>query len=244
MVGAIDKEPLSISSSRTDKFVLVVEDEADLADVISFNLQKEGYQTRVVATAAGALTEIRNRIPDLLLLDRMLPDRPGDEIATELRRAPRTSQIPIIMMTAKAEEADELVGFAIGADDYITKPFSMKILLARVGAMLRRGQADAQVSDTLTAGPIRLDRARHEVLVGEAAAPLTSTEFKLLWELVAASGRVLAREQLIDAVLGPTVAVTDRTIDVHIAALRKKLGDASTWIQTVRGVGYTLREPN
>lgn len=226
---------------NANKTVLVVEDEADLAEVLRYNLEREGYQCRCVADGQSALAEIRRNPPEALILDRMLPALSGDEVMARLRREPKTSNIPILMLTAKAEESDELVGFAMGADDYVTKPFSMKLLLARLEALLRRRAVPAAASDVLTAGPITLDRSRRELKVGDDLVALTSTEFGILWELLAGRGRVLTREQLIDGVLGTSAIVTDRTIDVHVAALRKKLGKASALIQTVRGVGYTLR---
>ena len=211
----------------TSKTVLVVEDETDLAEVVRYNLEREGYKCRCVADGTSALIELRRERPDVLILDRMLPGLSGDEVIAKLRREPETASVPVLMLTAKAEESDELVGFALGADDYVTKPFSMKLLLARVDALLRRASAPTAGSDVLTVGPISLDRSRRELEVDDESVALTSTEFGILWELMAARGRVLNREQLIDGVLGTCVVVTDRTIDVHVAALRKKLGNAS-----------------
>lgn len=225
------------------KSVMVVEDETDLAELVCYHLEKEGYACRKFHDGSVVLAEVRRQTPDLIVLDRMLPKTPGDEVAIRLKRDPRTAQIPIIMLTAKAEETDQLVGFALGADDYISKPFSMKLLLARVAAVLRRKEAAEHDGDTLSAGPVTLDRSRHEVTVEGLSVQLTATEFRVMAALMGARGRVLGRDQLIDSVLGAGVAVTNRTIDVHIAALRKKLGSASGWIQTVRGVGYTFREP-
>lgn len=223
--------------------VLIVEDEADLCDLLAHNLEREGYACRRAADGDAALAEVRRQPPDLVLLDRMLPRVTGDEVVQRLKRDPRTAAIPIIMLTAKAEETDQLVGFALGADDYIAKPFSLKLLLARIQAVLRRRELAELDDQLLSAGPIVLDRSRHEVTVDGAAVALTATEFRVLAALMAARGRVLDRAQLIDSVLRSGVAVTNRTIDVHIATLRKKLGSAAAWIQTVRGVGYTLREP-
>jgi two-component system phosphate regulon response regulator PhoB len=224
--------------------ILVVEDEADLRDLVCYNLEKEGYSCRCLSEGGRAADEVRRNPPDLIILDRMLPGKSGDDVATQLQRDQRTASIPIIMLTAKAEESDELVGFALGAVDYVRKPFSMKVLLARVAAALRRQAAPADGGKRLSAGPITLDEARHEITINGAPTTVTTTEFRILRTLMSASGRVLDRAQLIDAVLGPTVAVTDRTIDVHIAGLRKKLGDGAAWVQTVRGVGYTFRPPN
>jgi two-component system phosphate regulon response regulator PhoB len=229
---------------KASKTVLVVEDEADLREILCYNLEKEGYACHCLADGGKAIEELRHCLPDLIILDRMLPTRSGDDVARHAQRQPATSNIPIILLTAKGEESDQLVGFALGAIDYVTKPFSMKVLLARVAAALRRtAQPPATESKRFSAGPISLDEDRHEVTVSGRVVSVTSTEFKILRSLMAASGRVLDRNRLIDAVLGPTVAVTDRTVDVHIAGLRKKLLDAAGWVQTVRGVGYTFRPP-
>lgn len=228
---------------KKTKMILVVEDESDLGETIAYNLEREGYACRKATHGDAALAEVRRSAPDLIVLDRMLPGRSGDEVVSELRRDPRTAGIPVLMLTAKAEESDELVGFALGADDYVTKPFSMKLLLARVSALLRRAEAPEAAGEVITIGPVSVNQSRYEVSVEGEPVALTTTEFRVLKTLMTASGRVLDREQLINLVLGPMVAVTDRTIDVHIAAVRKKLGAAANWIQTVRGVGYTFREP-
>ena len=228
---------------KTRGSILVVEDEMDLADMVRINLEREGYTCRVVGAGDEALRQIRHDRPDLVLLDRMLPGLSGDEVVAMLKRDPGTASIPVIVITAKAEESDELVGFALGADDYVTKPFSIKVLLARIAAMMRRLDTVDVDPDTIAAGPIRLTPSRHEVTVGGTAVTLTATEFRLLHTMMSAGGRVLSRSQLLDKVFGSDVVVTDRTIDVHITALRKKLGEASGWVQTVRGVGYTFRRP-
>lgn len=235
---------------KNNKTVLVVEDEQDLADLIAFNLEREGYTVRRAASGDAALADARRNPPDLMLLDRMLPSLSGDEVASEIRRDPSLAATPILMLTAKAEESDVLVGFALGADDYVTKPFSMKVLLARVNAMLRRGDgAPFDADAVLREGPFVLDRDRHELRVNDQPIGVTATEFRLLGTLMTASGRVLDRASLIDRVLGQGAVVLDRTIDVHITSLRKKLsaadasGDAAAWIQTVRGVGYSFRRP-
>ncbi len=223
--------------------ILVVEDESDLAELVCYHLQREGYVCRRAGDGERAVAEAYRNPPDLIVLDRMLPKLAGEEVAMRLKRDSRTSAIPIIMLTAKAEDEDELVGFALGADDYVRKPFTMKLLLARVTAVLRRQAAVASPREVLTMGPVVLDHSRHEVRVEERRLDLTATEFKVLASLMAANGRVLSREQLIDSALGIDVAVTNRTIDVHIASLRRKLGPAATYIHTVRGVGYTFRSP-
>ena len=226
-----------------NKSILIVEDEHDLAEVLMYHLQREGYQCRRAADGQAALAEVQRAVPDLIVLDRMLPKLSGDEVAARVRRDARSARVPIIMLTAKAEDTDELIGFALGADDYVRKPFSVKLLLARVAAMLRREQTTTDPRDVLSGGIVTLNRARHEVVVDGESVSLTATEFRILAALMSAGGRVLDRGQLIDAVLGPNVAVTDRTMDVHIAALRKKLGQAAAYIQTIRGVGYSFRVP-
>lgn len=229
---------------QTRKSILIVEDETDLADLIGRYLTREGYQCACAAAGDEARQEIMRRKPDLLLLDRMLPGLSGDELLAELRRDPSTASIPIVMLTAKAEEADQLVGFALGADDYVTKPFSMKVLAARVAAVLRRGEASGAELQGITAGPFKLLPSHHELIVDGQPVSLTATEFRLLRTLMQARGRVLDRSRLIEIALGTDVVVTDRTIDVHITAIRKKLGSAgAAWVQTIRGVGYAFRQP-
>ncbi|MFQ5461487.1 MAG: response regulator [Phycisphaerae bacterium] len=231
---------------KTPKIILVVEDEADLRELIGFNLEREGFQCRKVADGDEALAAIAKTPPHLVILDRMLPNTSGDEVLARLRRNPQTAAMPVLMLTAKADESDELVGFAMGADDYVTKPFSMKALIARVGAMLRRYREMTPDGgkDPLSSGPVVLDAERHSVTVDGKPIALTATEFRLLKAVMSAGGRLRSREQLIDVALGPNVAVVDRTIDVHIAALRKKLGPAAKWVHTVRGSGYLWRSPS
>ena len=227
-----------------ERTILVVEDEADLAELLRHNIEQEGYGCRLAADGRFAVAEASKTLPDLIILDRMLPGLSGDEVIRQLKRDPRTASVPVIMLTAKAEESDELVGFALGANDYVTKPFSMKLLLARIAAMFRRVDANDQDQDVRVAGPIQLDVDRHELLVDGKPITVTATEFRLLKALMAANGRVLSRDRLIDAAMGADAVVTDRTIDVHTTSLRKKLGAAAAWIQTIRGVGYTFREPS
>lgn len=224
------------------KSILLVEDEADLAELVRHNMEHEGYTCRVVSNGGSALAEAVAHPPDLILLDRMLPGMSGDDFITHLKRDSRVASIPVIMLTAKAEEADQLVGLGLGADDYVTKPFSMKLLLARVAAMFRRMEIASTDQEVLARGPVSLDSGRHEVSVAGSPVQLTATEFRLLRALMAANGRVLSRGHLIENVMGVGVAVTDRTIDVHVTALRKKLGKAARWLQTIRGVGYAFRE--
>jgi len=221
--------------------ILIVEDETDLADMVCYHLQREGYACRRAEDGERAVAEASRQPPDLVLLDRMLPKLSGDEVARLLKHDSRTATVPIIMLTAKAEDEDELVGFALGADDYIRKPFTMKLLLARVAAVLRRHKASGAAPEVLAVGNILLDHGRHEVQVDGQRLDLTATEFRILAALMSARGRVLTREQLIDIAIGHGAAVTNRAMDVHIASLRKKLGAAASCIHTVRGVGYAFR---
>lgn len=224
--------------------ILVVEDEVDLADVLCYHLEREGYHCRRAEDGQRALGEAYRQPPDLVILDRMLPALSGDEVALRLRRDSRTANVPILMLTAKAEDEDELVGFALGADDYIRKPFSVKLVLARVAALLRRQRAATAEKEVIVAGPVVLDHARHEVATNGQTLDLTATEFRVLAALMAARGRVLTRDQLIDSAMGQGAAITNRAMDVHIVALRRKLGAAAGCIHTVRGVGYSFRVPD
>lgn len=224
--------------------IVIVEDEADLAEMLRFNLTREGYTCVVAEAGDEALACIANANPALVLLDRMLPGLSGDEVLARMQRDPATANIPVLMLTAKTEEADQLVGFALGATDYVAKPFSMKLLLARVSAILRRpATTPAKDDDRLVIGPVAVCFSRHEALVDGEALALTVTEFRILASLMRAGGRVLSRSQLLDSAFGSGIVVTDRTVDVHITALRKKLGSAAAWVHTVRGVGYTFRRP-
>ena len=226
------------------KTILVVDDEKDLVDLITYNLQRNGYHVFAAQSGNDALAIAQRELPDLVLLDLMLPGVDGTEVARQLKSDSRTATIPIVMLTAKGEETDVVVGLTLGADDYVTKPFSMKILLARLNTVLRRSEqaASGAESGVLRAGPLLIDPAKHEVTVDAETIKLTLTEFKLLAALVAARGRVLTRDQLMDKAMGADVFVTDRAIDVHVTAIRKKLGSASWLIHTVRGVGYRLQE--
>jgi DNA-binding response OmpR family regulator len=225
------------------KKVLVVDDEKDLVDLITYNLQRNGYDVVSAFNGNTALDVAEREQPDLIVLDLMLPGIDGTEVARRLKADARMAGIPIIMLTAKAEETDVVVGLTLGADDYVTKPFSMKILLARLSSVLRRAEPVASAEGgMLKAGPLSIDTSKHEVMIEGDSVRLTLTEFKLLAALVGARGRVLTRDQLMDKAMGTDVFVTDRAIDVHITAIRKKLGTASWLVHTVRGVGYRLQE--
>jgi DNA-binding response OmpR family regulator len=207
-------------------------------------LQRNGFDILAAYNGNDALEIAQRELPDLIILDLMLPGTDGTEVARRLKADSRTAQIPIIMLTAKSEETDVIVGLTLGADDYVTKPFSVKILLARLNTILRRAESQQPVEDMglLKAGPLTIDTSKHEVMINGELAKLTLTEFKLLSALVNARGRVLSRDQLMDKAMGTDVFVTDRAIDVHVTAIRKKLGEASWLIHTVRGVGYRLQE--
>ncbi len=232
--------------SRRGKRVLVVDDERDLNELISFNLQRNGFDVISSFNGNDAVEKARTEQPDMIVLDIMLPGIDGNEVTRQLKSDPKTAQIPIIMLTARSEETDVVVGLKLGADDYVTKPFSMKILLARLESLSRRIDQNTtpEAGQMLKAGPLEMDLSRHEVNVNGVNVKLTLTEFKLLSALVQARGRVLSRDQLMDKAMGSDVFVTDRAIDVHVTSIRRKLGDAAALVHTVRGVGYRLREEN
>ena len=223
--------------------ILIVEDDASLAEVLDYNLTQEGYETQVADDGQQGLREIRLRCPDLVILDLMLPMIEGLEVCRLLRADPATSGVLVLMLTARSEESDELVGFSVGADDYVTKPFSVKVLLQRINALLRRKQQGSADRDVLVSQGIMIDRRRHRATAGDRALELTPSEFGLLTALVRQPGRAFTRTELIDVALGDDALVLERTIDVHIRALRKKLGPHADLIQTVRGIGYRLRDP-
>jgi len=222
---------------------MVVEDERDLADMVAYNLTKAGHVPIVVHDGIRAVQLAQGHPPELVVLDLMLPGLSGLDVARELRGSPATSLIPILMLTARSEEGDQVAGLVAGADDYVTKPFSMRVLLARVEALLRRVPAqpegDGQVG-SVSFGPIVADLGAHAVTVEGVAARLTVTEFRLLVALLQSPKRVLSRADLIARVMGPGIIVTARTIDVHVASIRKKLGAYGAYIRTIRGVGYQL----
>ncbi len=226
--------------------VLIVEDEADLVEVIRYNLEREGMSVQAVGSGEEGIAQAHALRPDLILLDIMLPGRNGLEVCREVRAAPNTRQIPIIILSARGEEADIVAGLELGADDYVTKPFSPRVLIARIRAVLRRQAATAPLEaggdPVVKVGDLTLDRARYEAHVHNRPLVLTKTEFELLDFMARRRGRVFTRSQLLDAVQGEEAVVTDRTVDVHIAALRKKLGDHTTMIDTVRGIGYRFAE--
>src|SRR5262245_49536143 len=222
--------------------ILVVDDEPDLLELVRFNLSQAGFEVETAETGRQALERLRRSTPDLLILDLMLPDLSGTEVCRHVRSDSSLGEIPIIMLTARADEVDRVVGLEIGADDYVTKPFSPRELTLRVRAVLRRRQPTSAGSPVLERAALRLDPERHRCFVEENEIELTAKEFALLHGLMMRPGRVMTREQLLDDVWGTDIAVTTRTIDTHLKRLREKLGPASNLIETVRGVGYRFSE--
>ncbi len=218
--------------------ILIVDDEPDLLELIEYNLTQSGYQVTTANNGTNALQLAQSSVPDLIVLDVMMPELNGIEVAKRLRTQTQTSSIPIIMLTAKAEEVHELQGLDAGADDYITKPFSMQILLARIQSLARRSNFQSSSATELTLGAVAINLSEHQVFVDGVPIQLTITEFRLLATLIGSADKVITRAELISKAIGPGVAVTQRTIDVHITAIRRKLGDHADLITTVRGVGY------
>ncbi|MEM9070270.1 MAG: response regulator transcription factor [Myxococcota bacterium] len=222
--------------------ILVVEDESDLAELVAFNLKQAGHAVTTAGTGATALAEIRRQRPDLLVLDVMLPDISGLEVCRRLRRDETTSRMPVLMLTAKGEEVDRVVGFEVGADDYVTKPFSPRELLLRIEAILRRvGGVDTEGPQAITVGNLVIDVPGHRVTVDDKEVSLTALEFRLLLDLAKRRGRVQSRSDLLERVWGYAPGIETRTVDTHVKRLREKLGSASRHIETVRGVGYRMR---
>ena len=223
--------------------ILIVEDEADLANTVAFNLEQEGFRPKIVGTGAQALEHVRGGMPpDLVVLDLMLPDISGTEVCRQLRQGAETRKIPVLMLTAKSDPIDRVVGFEVGADDYVTKPFSVRELVLRIRAILRRTEsAPAAEPELLRFGILRLDTEGHRVWVADEEVVLTALEFRLLKTLVQRRGRVQTREVLLNHVWEMSGDVTTRTVDTHVRRLRKKLGPASAYIETLRGVGYRFQ---
>jgi two-component system phosphate regulon response regulator PhoB len=222
------------------KTILVIEDERDLAELISFNLEKEGYRVMTATDGSSGLETARNSLPDLILLDLMLPGITGIEICKILKRSEKTSKIPIVMLTAKGEEIDRVVGFEVGADDYVVKPFSNRELMLRVKAVLRRGGQDQPAEKIIRIGSVSIDTSRHMVTCAGEEIVLTTTEYKLLINLAERPGRVQSRDILLKNVWGYNYIGDTRTVDTHITRLRNKLGEGGDMIKTVRGFGYKM----
>ena len=223
--------------------ILVVEDEEDILELVKYNLAKEGYRVSGAATGEVGLKTARSSLPDLIVLDLMLPGIDGLEVCKILKNDSKTQHIPVIMLTAKSEDSDIITGLEIGADDYLAKPFTPKVLIARVRTVLRR-KAKANVKETATVRvhDIVIDPGRHEVTVAGEVVDLTLTEFLILHLLARHPGWVFSRYQIVNEIRGEETIVTDRAVDVQIVGLRRKLGDAGKYVETVRGVGYKLSE--
>ena len=223
--------------------ILVVDDEPDILELVQYNLSKAPYDVVGVASGEEALAQARTTPPDLIVLDLMLPGVDGLEVCKALKRDTRTAAIPIVILTARGEEADIVAGLELGADDYLTKPFSPRVLLARIRAVLRRHHTESVAADAMiTHNGLVLHPGRHEVLVEGQPVPLTLTEFRVLHLLARRPGWVFTRNQIIAAAQGADVSVTERAVDVHIVSLRRKLGTVGEAIETIRGVGYRLQE--
>ena len=224
--------------------IMVVEDERDIAALVAYHLTKEGYRVRTVGTGQDALTALGSERPDLVVLDLMLPEMSGYQILEEMRRRPELQEVPVVVLTARREEADRIRGLELGADDYLTKPFSPQELVLRIEAVLRRVRA-APVSGSgrvLAAGPLRVDLSAMAVAVEGEPVDLTPTEYRLLVSLLERKGRVQSRQQLLESAWDIHVRIETRTVDMHIQRLRAKLGEAGDLIETVRGFGYRFRD--
>jgi two-component system, OmpR family, alkaline phosphatase synthesis response regulator PhoP len=223
--------------------IFVVEDEEDIQELLKYNLTREGYRVSVFAQGEEGLNQARSSVPDLMLLDLMLPGIDGLEVCRRLKQGSTTRQVPIIMLTAKGEEADVVAGLELGADDYVTKPFSPRVLLARVRAVLRTYQPErAEEPQVLNFQEMTIHPGCHQVLVSSSKVDLTASEFRLLHMMALRPGWVFTRSQIVSKLHGDNYAVSDRAVDVHIVTLRKKLGRAADYIETVRGVGYRFKE--
>jgi two-component system phosphate regulon response regulator PhoB len=228
------------------KRIAIVEDEPELASLIEFNLTRNGYQAHVLPGGGGTLKSLEQSRPDLILLDVMLPETDGFELCRQIRRSPVLGRIPVLFLTARSDEVDRVLGLEIGGDDYMTKPFSPRELVARVRARLRRGELDAVPAQEVRIGPFRLDTAARRVFLRGGELALTSTEFNLLEFFLQHPGRAYSREQLLEAVWGEQRYVTPRTVDVHVRRLRERIEerpDEPRFLTTVRGFGYRFEEP-
>jgi two-component system phosphate regulon response regulator PhoB len=226
--------------------VLVIEDEVDLATTLEYNLRSEGFQVRLAHSGRQGLASATSEpVPDVIVLDLMLPDLAGTEICRRLREQERTRDVPVIMCTAKGEEIDRVVGFEVGADDYVVKPFSVRELILRIRALLRRAHRTEGEPSLMRFGRLKIDRDAHRAWVDEAELSLTALEFRLLHAFLSRRGRVQSRDALLSDVWGIDADVTTRTVDTHVKRLREKLGEAGAYIETLRGVGYRFKsEPD
>jgi two-component system phosphate regulon response regulator PhoB len=222
--------------------ILVIEDEKDIQDVLDYNLRQAGHKVHVATTGREGLQVAREKKPDLVLLDLMLPDVPGTEVCRTLKQDPTTRDAQVLILTAKGEEIDRVVGFELGADDYVVKPFSVRELVLRIQAILRRASSEAEPQPTIEFGELKVDREAHRVWVLAREIDLTALEFKLLVTLHDRKNRVQTRDTLLQDVWGIEADITTRTVDTHVKRLREKLGHAGEYIETVRGVGYRFAD--
>ena len=220
-----------------------MDDEHDLLELLTYNLTRDGYNVTCVDSGEKALEEIHEKLPDLVILDIMLPGMDGLDICRMVKTSPTTAHVPILMLSAKSEDSDVVAGLELGADDYLAKPFSPRVLLARVKKILKRSQTGLLQDAAMTMGPILIIPAKHEVRVKDTITDLTLTEYRILLALVTRPGWVLSRDQIVDAARGTNAVVTERSVDVHIVRLRQKLQPFGNCIETVRGIGYRFRSP-
>lgn len=238
------RRKMEASFPMVDEKILLIEDDSDISELVQYNLEREGYKVYASGDGEIGLSQAVQLKPDLIILDLMLPGLDGLSVCRKLRANPITAEVPIVMLTAKGEESDVVIGLEMGADDYVSKPFSPKELLARIRAVLRRPRLGQTQVDNgrRSVGPITIDPERHEVFQNGAPLSLTLAEYRLLSALTSRPGRVFTREQLLEKITGGEAYVIDRNVDVHVRAIRKKLGDDAEFIVTVRGVGYKCRE--
>lgn len=244
--GAVERSSYELNSGgnarMTRSTVLIIEDERPLVEVLSYNLKNEGFEVHSAHDGQEGLRRAFALVPDMILLDLMLPVIEGLEVCRQLRADPRTKDIPILMLTAKTDEVDEVVGFRMGADDYVAKPFKIKPLIHRIQALLRRPRNSETPTDLVSRNGIEIDRIHHKAKLDGEELLLTPTEFKLLWTLIRQPGRTFSRNELMDSSRGEDANSLERTIDVHIRSLRLKLNDRASLVETVRGIGYRFRE--
>ncbi len=225
----------------TTQTILIIEDEPSLVEVLTYNLEKEGFEVLTANNGRDGLERARSALPDLVILDLMLPLVDGLQVCSQLRSDPRTQNIRVLMLTARSEETDEVVGFNVGADDYVTKPFKVRPLIHRIKALLRRNEKSKSETSVLSVHGVEIDKASFEVKVDGTELELTRTEFRLLWTLMRQPGRSFSRLELMDSSRGMDANALERTIDVHVRALRKKMGKPGDLIETVRGIGYRFK---
>jgi two-component system, OmpR family, phosphate regulon response regulator PhoB len=221
--------------------ILIIEDEPALVEVLTYNLEKEGFEVLTANNGRDGLERARAVLPDAVILDLMLPLVDGLQVCSQLRSDPKTQNIRVLMLTARSEETDEVVGFNVGADDYVTKPFKVRPLVHRIKALLRRNEKTKSANTVLSVHGVKIDKASFEVRVDDKELELTRTEFRLLWTLMRQPGRTFSRLELMDSSRGMDANALERTIDVHVRALRKKMGQPGNLIETIRGIGYRFK---